>query len=400
MIVVASSPLIMSEVESGTPITMIAAVVAVVFVAGFFMGGFVTVMMGQCSFFLERRRQRQVEAMVQLSQQEAQRGCDGEYAIPVRSHHDMMVAAQELEQQDKSGSINKRISDTGRPSNPTEATEASSFAEEDEFLLDTMSVSTSSSSSLSSVKKNQHRNEPMNNNDAAANNENKEEDHQRFFHISPHDTALLLIDMQTDFVDPTQGRLCKQYSPQVHSEIQQTTRHVERLLQAARKAGLTIAQSRSHRYGASIRKDLVDKDDDGYELAPNLRALEGEIVVDKWTFGAFASTNLEEELRTRGIRKILLGGVLTNVCVFATAVQAVDRFFRVCVVEEATGSFQPHWHTQALNLLNEPQIKPGGHAHNATGLYFGEVAKLQNVLNTLEQIIATVAVDPEKVTPP
>ena len=55
------------------------------------------------------------------------------------------------------------------------------------------------------------------------------------------------------------------------------------------------------------------------EMTPSLRARPGEIVVDKWTFGAFASTDLEAQLRARGVRKILLGGILTNVCVFATA---------------------------------------------------------------------------------
>ena len=65
--------------------------------------------------------------------------------------------------------------------------------------------------------------------------------------------------------------------------------------------------------------------DQGYELVPRLRALPGEIVVDKWTFGAFASTDLEQQLRQRGVRRILLCGILTNVCVFATAVQACDR---------------------------------------------------------------------------
>lgn len=104
-------------------------------------------------------------------------------------------------------------------------------------------------------------------------------------------------------------------------------------------AGLTIAHSRSHRYGAKVLPELLHPLDETYELHPRLRALPGEIVVDKFTFGAFASTELEERLRERGVTRILLGGVLTNVCVLATAVQAVDRFFRVCLVEDACGAF-------------------------------------------------------------
>ena len=154
------------------------------------------------------------------------------------------------------------------------------------------------------------------------------------------------------------GRLGRFYDAARHASLAATAARVERLLAAARRAGLTVAHSRSHRYGAAVRRDLLEGQqpgapdvaddasgvaqhfgavDRGYELLPSLRARPGEIVVDKWTFGAFASTDLEAQLRARGVRKILLAGILTNVCVFATAVQACDRFFRVCLVEDASG---------------------------------------------------------------
>ncbi|KAJ1453957.1 Isochorismatase-like protein [Pelagophyceae sp. CCMP2097] len=114
----------------------------------------------------------------------------------------------------------------------------------------------------------------------------------------------------------------------------------------------------------------------------------GEIVVDKWTFGAFASTQLEAELRARGVRRILLCGVLTNVCVFSTAIQAVDRFFRVCLVEDACASFERDWHEAALMLINEPQ-RAAGHAqkgNSATGLYFGEISSVDRVQAALKSL--------------
>ena len=107
--------------------------------------------------------------------------------------------------------------------------------------------------------------------------------------------------------------------------------------------------------------------------------------MDKWTFGAFASTDLEAQLRARGVRKILLAGILTNVCVFATAVQAVDRFFRVCLVEDATGAFSSDWHEKALDLISGPQCAPG-HASKAVGLYFGEVATVDAVKDALARL--------------
>ena len=220
----------------------------------------------------------------------------------------------------------------------------------------------------------------------------------RGFGVRASDTALVLIDCQADFLH-ARGRLGRFYDAARHASLAATTARVERLLAAARRAGLTVAHSRSHRYGAAVRRDLLEGQqpgapdvaddasgvaqhfgavDRGYELLPSLRARPGEIVVDKWTFGAFASTDLEAQLRARGVRKILLAGILTNVCVFATAVQACDRFFRVCLVEDASGAFSADWHEKAVDLISGPQCAPG-HAAQAVGLYFGEVSSLQEV---------------------
>ncbi|GHP07498.1 hypothetical protein PPROV_000624000 [Pycnococcus provasolii] len=61
-----------------------------------------------------------------------------------------------------------------------------------------------------------------------------------------------------------------------------------------------------------------------------------------------------------------------------TAVQAVDRLFRVALVEDATAAFSPEWHRMGVALLNEPQTQPG-HAQKATGLYFGELTTVADV---------------------
>ena len=109
--------------------------------------------------------------------------------------------------------------------------------------------------------------------------------------------------------------------------------------------------------------------------------------VKRITYGeALAGTcQLANALRARGVRKILLAGILTNVCVFATAVQAVDRFFRVCLVEDAAAAFSPEWHDKAVDLLSGPQCAPG-HAAKAVGLYFGEVATVERVAAALEKV--------------
>jgi len=198
----------------------------------------------------------------------------------------------------------------------------------------------------------------------------------RQFPVARSDTALVLIDMQSDFLTAA-GRVGMHYPNFKDCPVTDGMAGCQRLLAACREAGFVIAHSRSHRYGATVRDDLVGTDDQGYELHPLLRARPGEIVVDKWTFGAFASTPLEEELRARGVDRILLCGVLTNVCIFATASQAVDRFFRVCLIEDACAAFDKEWHNMAVRLISEPQIKKG---HNGQiGLYFGEVSSVAEV---------------------
>ena len=205
----------------------------------------------------------------------------------------------------------------------------------------------------------------------------------RAFHVSRRDTAVVCIDLQVDFLDVDNGRVARHYDAKTLARCRRAAEKSAELLAAARNQGLTVAHSRSHRYGARIYRNLVG--DAGHALADAVAALPGEIVVDKWTFGAFASTDLEAQLRARGVTRILLCGVLTNVCVMATAVQAVDRLFRVCLVEDACGAYDETWHDQAVNLINGPQVK-AGHATlpAATGLYFGEVASVAAVAHALD----------------
>jgi len=199
----------------------------------------------------------------------------------------------------------------------------------------------------------------------------------RLFPVARKDTALLIIDMQTDFLSPEGriGQYCKD------SSIRSGLEGARRLLEAARKAGLTVAHSRSYRYRSQVHDELVGTDDEGFAIVPSLAPQPGEIVVDKWTFGAFASTPLEEELRARGVERILLCGVLTHVCVFATASQAVDCLFRVCLVEDACAGFTQEWHDKAVSLISDPQLHKGHDSQ--VGLYYGEVASVQAVESAL-----------------
>lgn len=202
----------------------------------------------------------------------------------------------------------------------------------------------------------------------------------RTFPIAQCDTALVLVDLQADAFR-ADGRLSTPCSDTERKHLLRALENAERLLLAARAAGLTVAHSRSQRCGSQVRMDLGGPLDEAYELCSNVRARPGEVVVDKWTFGAFGSTDLEIELRSRGVRRILLAGVLTNSSVLATAMQAAERFFRVCLVEDACASYNHEWHRRAVTLIHEPQSQADP---NSAGLYFGEVAFVDDVEDALK----------------
>lgn len=151
----------------------------------------------------------------------------------------------------------------------------------------------------------------------------------REFPIKLSDTALYVTDMQGDFLLP-EGRVGQFYSAKELEQMQPVIDNCHRLVSAARAAGITIAYGRSHRFGAEVRRDLIcDRDsEDTYNVVEQLRPRQEDIVVDKWTWGIFASTDLEQQLRDRGIRRLIVCGVATNVCVTNMVFQAVDRFFR------------------------------------------------------------------------
>ena len=107
---------------------------------------------------------------------------------------------------------------------------------------------------------------------------------EREFPLKLSDTALYVTDMQGDFLLP-EGRIGKYYSPEDLAKMDPVIQNCERLVAAAREAGMTVAYGRSHRFGAEIRRDLICPSDssDTYNVVESLRPQAGDIVVDKWT---------------------------------------------------------------------------------------------------------------------
>ncbi len=86
----------------------------------------------------------------------------------------------------------------------------------------------------------------------------------------------------------------------------------------------------------------------GPVFLPRLEPLPGEPISDKTTYGGFAGSNLGEELGRLGVQSLVMGGIVTNVCLEATAREAVDRGFEVTLVEDGSAAYSPEVHQSHL----------------------------------------------------
>jgi biuret amidohydrolase len=182
-------------------------------------------------------------------------------------------------------------------------------------------------------------------------------------------TALLVIDMQRDFLEP--GGFGAALGNDV-SRLAAAVQPCRAVLAAARRAGLLVVHTRE-----GHRPDLSDcppakrlrapegrrigdpgpmgrilvRGEPGHGIVEALAPLPGEPVVDKPGKGAFHATDLEAVLRNRGVEALLVAGVTTEVCVSTTVREANDRGFRCVVLADCCASYFPEFHAAALAMV-------------------------------------------------
>jgi nicotinamidase-related amidase len=188
---------------------------------------------------------------------------------------------------------------------------------------------------------------------------------------SPDTTALIVIDMQRDFLDP--GGYIAQSGVDVRV-LRAAIPNVARLLAAARSAGIRVIHTREgHRpdladlnpakarraagVGAAIGSRgplgrLLVRGEPGHGIIDELAPLPAEVVIDKPGFGAFYATDLELVLRAWGITGLTLAGVTTDICVHSTLREAVDRGFDCQTVGDACAAADPALHTAMLGCIS------------------------------------------------
>jgi biuret amidohydrolase len=183
-------------------------------------------------------------------------------------------------------------------------------------------------------------------------------------------TALLVIDMQRDFLD---GRGYAAKAGLNIAPLQAVIPAVHKLLDAARAAGLMIVHTReghvpdlsdcppyklarSRNAGAEIGSPgplgrLLVRGEPGHDFIDELQPASGEIVIDKPGYSAFAHTDLDNRLRVRGIDTLLLSGITTEVCVSSTLRDAVDRGYGCITISDACASGFADLHDAALRMI-------------------------------------------------
>jgi nicotinamidase-related amidase len=207
--------------------------------------------------------------------------------------------------------------------------------------------------------------------------------------FDPAHTALVIIDMQRDFVEP--GGFGETLGNDV-SLLRAVIPPLQAVLAATREAGLTVIHTReghkpdlsdcppaklsrgepSLRIGDPGPKGrILIRGEYGHDIVDELTPADGELVVDKPGKGSFYATGLDDTLRAAGITSLIVTGVTTEVCVHTTVREANDRGYECLVLSDCVGSYFPEFQQAGLAMIA------------AQGGIFGWVAPSEQYLKAL-----------------
>jgi nicotinamidase-related amidase len=189
------------------------------------------------------------------------------------------------------------------------------------------------------------------------------------FRLAPASTALVIIDMQRDFLEP--GGFGEGLGNDV-GLLQRVVAPLQRVLAAARAAGLMVIHTREGHRGdlsdcppSKLARGRLEfgigspgpkgrvlvRGELGHGIVDELAPAPGEVVLDKPGKGAFYATDLELMLRNQAITSLIVTGVTTEVCVHTTVREANDRGFECLVLADCVGSYFPEFQQAGLAMI-------------------------------------------------
>jgi nicotinamidase-related amidase len=185
------------------------------------------------------------------------------------------------------------------------------------------------------------------------------------FTFDPASTALIVIDMQRDFLMP--GGFGESLGNDV-SQLRRTIEPLASFMASWRAKSLPIIHTREGHLpdlsdcpptklargaigqeGAFGR--ILVRGEYGHDIIDELQPIDGEAVVDKPGKGAFYATELQELLEKDGIKSLLVAGVTTEVCVHTTVREANDRGYECLVLADCVGSYFPEFQRVGLEMI-------------------------------------------------
>ncbi|MBE1548353.1 nicotinamidase-related amidase [Mycobacterium sp. OAS707] len=217
------------------------------------------------------------------------------------------------------------------------------------------------------------------------------------FRLIAGQTALIVIDMQRDFLLP--GGFGESLGNDV-AQLLKVVPPLADLIAAARDAGVMVIHTReghepdlsdcppaklnrgapSKRIGDDGRYGrILIRGEYGHDIVDELAPIDGEVVIDKPGKGAFYATELQDILTEAGITQLLVTGVTTEVCVHTTTREANDRGYECLVVSDCVGSYFPEFQRVGLDMIK------------AQGGIFGWVADTAAVIPALHALTTAAA---------
>ena len=217
------------------------------------------------------------------------------------------------------------------------------------------------------------------------------------FRLIEGKTALIVIDMQRDFLLP--GGFGESLGNDV-DQLLKVVPPLAALIAAARASGVMVIHTREGHEpdlsdcppaklsrGAPSKRigdvgkygRILIRGEYGHDIVDELAPIDGEFVVDKPGKGAFYATQLQDVLVGAGISQLLITGVTTEVCVHTTTREANDRGYECLVVSDCVGSYFPDFQRIGLEMIK------------AQGGIFGWVADTTAVIPALHALTTSAA---------